>query len=223
MNMEVCFTSRKELALDVWEYYFETTTQMDFIPGQYAKFWFANDTSLGGRTFTLTSAPGATTASFIVRFPNPMSDYKQRLIAMKPGEIMKHEQPMGDAILPRETSTPLVFIAQGIGIASYIALLRECQEKNLPFKIDVFWTRRTSDALLKDCFEPFLTGFVTLHEFDSTSRLNQENVMPVMHEQTLTYLSGSQSFVEVIGTQLEDSSILRERMIYDYYEGYTTL
>jgi len=223
MNMEVRFTSRKELALDVWEYHFESTAPMDFISGQYAKFWFANDTSLGGRTFTFTSAPGAATSSFIVRFPNPMSDYKQRLIAMKPGEVMKHEQPMGDAILPRDTATPLVFIAQGIGIASYIALLRECQEKKLPFKIDVFWTRRTSDAQLKRCFEPFLSRFVTLHEFDSTIRLNQENVMPVMREQTLVYLSGSQSFVEAIGAQLEGQDVLRERLIYDYYEGYTTL
>jgi len=47
--------------------------------------------------------------------------------------------------------------------------------------------------------------------------------MPVIREQTLVYLSGSQNFVETIGAQLEGQDVLRERMIFDYYEGYKTL
>lgn len=223
MNMEVRFTSRTELAPDVWEYCFESAVPMDFIPGQYAKFWFVSDTSLGGRTFTLTSKPGDTSLRFIVRFPSPMSDYKHTLQAMQPGTIMRHEQPMGDAILPRSTSTPLIFLAQGIGIASYIAILRECQEKSFPFTVHIFWTRRESDAPLKRCFEPFLTEYSVLHELDSGSRLSHDNIMPHARDEALLYLSGSQNFVETIGAQLEARGMLRERMIYDYYEGYTTL
>lgn len=223
MNNEALFTARKELAPDVWEYSFVASKPIDFIPGQYAKFWFVNQPSLQGRTFTLTSRPSDKAISFVVRFPSPMSDYKQRLVAIEPGEVMKHEQPMGDAILPRQTSTPLIFVAQGIAIATYISILRECQEKALPFKVHLFWTRRGSDAPLKICFEPYLTSSVTLHEYDSNERLSPEAIMLETSEDALVYLSGSQGFVETIGAQLENSGIMRERMIYDYYEGYKTL
>lgn len=223
MNMEVSFTSRRELAQDVWEYFFVAPEPLDFVPGQYAKFWFSNNTSLGGRTFTLTSRPGDTIVSFIVRFPNPMSDYKQRLTSISVGELLKHEQPMGDAILPRQNSAPLIFVAQGIGIASYISILRECKEKALPFTLHIFWTRRESDAPLQMCFESFITEYVALHRFDSSTRLTYKDIMPTAFENSIVYLAGSQSFVETIGAQLEDQGILRERMIYDYYEGYVTL
>jgi hypothetical protein len=37
------------------------------------------------------------------------------------------------------------------------------------------------------------------------------------------YLSGSQTFVETLGTELETTGTPRARLIYDYYDGYANL
>lgn len=223
MRNEVKFVERNELAPSVWEYCFTATEPLDFVAGQYVKLRFSDDTAMPGRTFTITSKPGDVVLSFIVRFPSPMSDYKHRLQALQPRDSMQHDDPMGDAILPRALSTPLIFIAQGIALASYISILRECKELELPYEIQVLWVRRDSDNAIASTIEPYLTKHVELSEHNHRALISMATIRPLLQENTLIYISGSQGFVESVGADIEAAGILRERIVYDYYEGYETL
>jgi ferredoxin-NADP reductase len=123
MDTRLEFASRREVATDVWEFCFVATQPLDFTPGQYAHLQLPQASSEQPRAFSLTSLPDETEVRFITRYSKPPSLYKQALFALQPSDPALLREPMGDCVLPRAADTPVVFVAQGIAIASYIAIL----------------------------------------------------------------------------------------------------
>jgi ferredoxin-NADP reductase len=129
---------------------------------------------------------------------------------------------MGDAVLPRLATTPLVFVAQGIALASYISILTECARSNLAHSVTLFWARRDEDNSLEKLI-PGKVPNLTRQDILYPERLSANDILTHMLPTSLLYLSGSQVFVETLGAELEVAGLLRERIIYDYYEGYASL
>ena len=224
--MELVFRSRVELTRGVWEYSFSTSHVVEYVPGQYARFTFPfhiNDPrGKQHRTFTLTSHPSEQTIRFITRLERPLSVYKQHLAELQPGDTMLIDEPHGDAVLPRLSTTPLVFVAQGIAIASYLSVLTECARSDLAHPITLLWARRSEDNPLEKLIPGEMKHLrrVDLHYPD---RLVVTDILAYTQPSSLIYLSGSQTFVETLGATLEAADVHRERLIYDYYEGYPDL
>lgn len=223
--MQITFQEKLEVAPNVWQLTFVPNTAVEYVPGQYARFTFPfridDPRGKQHRTFSFISHPSEQTIRFITRLDSPLSTHKQALSALKPGDTMQIDEPHGDAILPRLQTTPLVFVAQGIAIASYISMLRDIELRGLANPVSLLWTRRPEDASLRT-----LVHAVTLaHELivPYPGRLKVDEVMSVLEHDSLIYLSGSQRFVELLGSKLESHGIPRERIIYDYYSGYTDL
>lgn len=224
--MELVFRSRVELTRGAWEYSFSTSPAVEYVPGQYARFTFPfhieDPHGKQHRTFTLTSHPSEREVHFITRLENPLSVYKQHLAELQPGDTMLIDEPHGDAVLPRLSTTPLVFVAQGIALASYLSMLTECAKSNLSHPITLLWARRSEDNTL----ENLIPGEIPqLSRVDVTypARLTATDILHQHQSNGLIYLSGSQTFVETLGSALEGSGIPRERIIYDYYSGYSEL
>ncbi len=219
------FVGKKLLSDNVWEYSFMPDQVVEYVPGQYARFTFpypiADRRGKQHRTFSFTSHPSESTIRLITRLDPPMSVFKQPLSELKPGAIMYIDEPHGDAILPRLETTPVVFIAQGIALASYIAMLREIMMRRLAHPVSLLWVRSTEDARLASII-PAIT-FLHQIEFTYPERLTVHQVLPYDSPDSLLYLSGSQTFVETLGDALEAAGIPRERIIYDYYSGYAEL
>ncbi len=224
--MVITFESRVQLANDVWEYVFAPHTPVEYVPGQYARFTFPfhieDPRGKQHRTFTLASHPSEREVRFITRLENPLSIYKQHLAELQPGGTMLIDEPHGDAVLPRLLTTPLVFVAQGIALASYLSMLAECVRSNLTHSVTLLWARRSEDNSLEKLI-PGEVPQLTQIDFHYPERLTVASILPHTQPNSLIYLSGSQSFVETLGTALEKHNIPRERIIYDYYEGYTDL
>lgn len=224
--MRVHFQSRRELVPAVYEYVFKPDSSVEYVPGQYARFTFpfhVNDPhEKQHRTFTLISHPSDESIRFITRLEEPLSSYKHHLSNLLPGDVMYIDEPHGDAILPRLASTPLIFVAQGIALASYVSMLRECCLHGLTHPITLFWARRNGDDPLENLIlgeVPNLARF----DFHYPERLHATHITTHIQSNSLIYLSGSQHFVETLGAELEESGFPRERIIYDYYSGYATL
>lgn len=224
--MNVTFRSRQELAPHVWEYTFTPEKPIDYTPGQYARFWFPFDIhdtrGKYHRTFSLTSHPSDDTIRFIVRLEEPLSVFKAPLTELKAGDTMLIDEPHGDAILPRLETTPLIFVAQGIALASYVSILRDVRDRKLNHPITLFWAHRESDTSL-EVLIPELTTHAQRYDIVAPGRITVDDIMKKNNPDSLVYLSGGQSFVETIGATLEARGIPRERIIYDYYEGYAEL
>lgn len=224
--MEVSFLGRREVAPNVWEFRFQPKTAVEYVPGQYARFTFPFGVSdphgKQHRTFTLTSHPSESELRFITRLEEPYSVYKQHLRLLKPDDTMLIDEPHGDAILPRLATTPLVFVAQGIALASYVSMLLERERSELSRSITLLWARRSEDDRLENLIPGEIPDFERV-DIHYPTRLTAAEIQAKITPRCLTYLSGGQNFVESIGAELEAAGTPRERLIYDYYEGYTIL
>jgi ferredoxin-NADP reductase len=219
---EIVFLGRTELAPGVWKFDFRPLRPIEFVPGQYSHLALRSVPHERARAFTWISHPTEPVLSFITRLDNPASEYKQALFALQPGDPCHIDEPMGDAVLPRLATTPLVFAAQGIALASYVSIFTECVQSDLPHPITLFWARRGEDNPLEKLI-PGEVPNLTRHNILYPERLSANDILAHVEPTSLLYLSGSQVFVETLGAELEVAGLLRERIIYDYYEGYASL
>lgn len=224
MDYEVVFDSRRLVAPHVWEFCLRPIHHFDYLPGQYVHVLLPGRGSAPGeyRTMSLTSHPSESKLRFITRIETVHSSYKAQLLQLTSGDSLFISQAMGDAILPRLATTSLIFVAQGIALASYTALLTECERSDLAHPIALIWSRRGEDNPL-DILIPGENKRVKRFDYIAPDRVTSDAIYTQLAPDALVYLSGSQTFVETLGSQLETRGVSRSRIIYDYYEGYSSL
>lgn len=105
-----------------------------FVPGQYLDIDVPHrraDTRGTRRSFSITSGPhGDLAVAF--RVPDRASSYKKALVALNPGDRVQGSVIAGDFLLPKDPTTPLLFIAGGVGITPFIAHFRGITASQIP-------------------------------------------------------------------------------------------
>jgi len=223
--MKVRFERRSELAPTIWEYHFTPEQPLDFIPGQYTDFHFLQplgDLRGQSRTFSFTSLPGDSTVSFVVKFPTPCSAYKQALQALQPGDELRVDDAMGDLVLPKLPTIPLVFIAGGIGLASFVSMLRQLLQDHEEREIYLFYAiRNRTEQIFRDITDTYPLALKTIAI--KPHRLTAQEITSSTPPDAYFYLSGSQGFVEGLRGGLTQLGVPHEQIIFDYFDGYTEL
>ncbi len=222
--IELRFVKRVQWSADVWEYFWQPSVGVNYLPGQYADFYIAGvvDPRGSSRVFTMTSLPGDEFVSFAVKISPHPSPYKQLLTHFKPGETLHMSEPMGDLVLPRLAGTPMTYVAGGLGIASFIALLRECERSAKSHPISVLWAIRSN----ADRYAlPILQAETSTkyREFVAPDRLQVDDILAATPSNGLIYLSGSERFVMALRHDLHERGITDSRILFDYFSGYTEL
>lgn len=225
--MKVSFRDRTEVVPNtgIWEYTFDTERALDFVPGQYLDLTLlgvTDDPRGGSRTFSITSLPDDTLFSFIVKHFELQSPYKQRLQALQTGDEANIGDAMGDMILPKYQFTPLVFVAGGIGIASYASIFKDLLARREERAIFLFYQLRSQrERLYKGITEsyPLMHSSVVV----APHKITAEEIQAVTPPDAYMYLSGSQKFVENLRSDLEARGVPREQIVFDYYDGYAEL
>ena len=224
--MKVWFERREELAPSIWQYYFRPERPVRFAPGQYVHVQLRHlmdDPRGPSRTFTLTSLPEEELVSFVVKYIQPISTYKQALEWLEPGDEAKIDDPMGDVILPKSPRIPLVLVAGGIGIASFIGMIRQLTQKHEPRTIQLFYAlRHKSESIFLDDIQAYPFPIKrSLHI--APDRLQPDQVAAAVKPETLVYISGSERFVEDMCASLELRGVTHEQIIFDFFDGYADL
>jgi ferredoxin-NADP reductase len=221
--MKVWFERRTELTPTVWEYSFRTERPVDFVPGQYVGFTLPGvegDSRGARRVFTLTSLPSEELARFVVKIPQPHTPYKEVLIHLPAGTECKIDDAMGDLILPKSPAQPLVYVAGGIGIASYASMLKQLLATREERPIYFFYALRSrTEQIFRELTDsyPLQLKQVIL----APNRLSAKEIRDTTPPDSFIYLSGSQRFTEGLRTDLEALGTPRSSIVFDYYDGYT--
>jgi ferredoxin-NADP reductase len=223
--MRIIFERREELAPTIWEYYFRSERPVDFAPGQYVNVRLPgvhNDPRGSGRVFTLTSLPSDELLSFVVKIPQPHTPYKEALIHIAPGTECRIDDAMGDLILPKDPTQPLVYIAGGIGVASYVSMFKQLRMNREERPIYFFYALRSrTEQIFRELTESYPLQLKQL--IIAPNRLSAREVKDSTPPDALVYLSGSQRFVEGIRSDLEALGTPRSSIVFDYYDGYVEL
>lgn len=222
------FIEKTHLASDIWEFRFVKPAQYAYVAGQYAHVSLADvfDDPRGlARTMSFISHPTDPYLSFVTRVPtHRISPFKQRLSNLQHGEAIHLDAALGDLILPKLEATPLMFVAGGIGIASFIAMLKEVCLSDQSREISLLYALRSpAEKLFLDVLSAF--SFASYREFAAPDRLNAHTIFSVTKEVpgTLFYLSGAERFVEGLRHDLLQTGLNDTQIIFDYFTGYDTL
>ncbi|MGH7241723.1 MAG: FAD-dependent oxidoreductase [Candidatus Saccharimonadales bacterium] len=223
--MQLSFVERCELAPTIWEYTFRSERPLDFVSGQYVSIsvpGVQGDPRGPARVYTLTSQPGDELLTFVLKLPEPHSPHKEALTKLQPGNPASCQDAMGDLILPKDPALPLIFIAGGIGVASYISMIQELLDKREERPIFFYYALRDKrEQLYRELFNsyPLALSALTI----APNRLTAQQVLDTSPPDSFYYLSGSQRFVEGLRAQFEQLGIPRSQIVFDYYDGYVEL
>jgi ferredoxin-NADP reductase len=214
-----------------------------FTPGQYAGITVPHDNpdSRGlTRTMTFSSSSLDRLLACTIRFGNSQSTYKHALLALKPGSKVGITDAMGDMVLPLDESIPLVFVAGGLGIASYVSMVRWLTTQKDKRDITLLYAvRDIGDIIFRKHFDAYSSIgtfknilFTTDHKVDSLlwngeinkSRLTSADIHKYISDPTQVYLSGAEQMVEQFRRELLDTYKLPQyRLVFDFFDGYTEL
>jgi glycine betaine catabolism B len=222
--MYIYFEQRRERVLGIWEYTFRPERPVDFVPGQYVNVYIPDiiDPRGSTRTFSLTSLPDDPSLQFITKHFDLQSPYKGALQTFQVGDNARIGDAMGDLVLPKVSTIPLVFIAGGIGIASYISMLRSLIARREERPIFLFYAMRSKrEQLFSDLLASYPFAFTS--HIVAPNHLTAQEVRDTTPPHALIYLSGSQSFVERLQAEFEHLGTPRSQIVFDYYDGYADL
>ncbi len=136
--MKVTFEHSAPEAKNIRTFYFRPPKPVRYTAGQFIELTLPHDQpdERGIKHwFTLSSSPIEELLSITTKFdPVHSSTFKQTLFSLKPKQVVAMADPMGDFVLPKDKSRPLIFIAGGMGITpmrSMIKWLDDTQEHRI--------------------------------------------------------------------------------------------
>lgn len=137
MIRQIKLKRKTPVASGTMEFAFEKPRGFRFLPGQHLHWTLGSDS----RPLTISSAPYEKDLTFTTRMRD--SAFKQALKKMPLGDRIEIDRPSGHFLLPKESSSPLVFIAGGIGITPFISMLRQLVHDKVGQEISLFYANRT--------------------------------------------------------------------------------
>jgi glycine betaine catabolism B len=204
--------------------YLEPDSRYRYEAGQYADIIIAHenpDDRGTGRVMTWSSSPDEKLLKFTFKYYSDKgSSYKRALVGMKPGDSVTIHESLGDLVLPMDPAIPLVWVAGGVGIASFIGMARFLTDHQEKRGITLHYAVSSEDDIIwQGLFNAYPLNMKLY--VSSARRLKVQDILDDTLPETLVYISGTEKLVEAMRNGLEAAGIPRSRIVFDYYEGYS--
>ena len=152
-TFELEVTKVKYETHDVFSTYF-SRDNFDYKPGQYVILEIDVE-DLEGNTRPLSIASSPTEGFILLSTKIRDTPFKQKLIALKPGDKVKVKGPMGMFTL-KEDAKEIVFLGGGIGITPFRDMIKYAADRKLAIKLTLLYSNKTAaDIVYKDEWEAF--------------------------------------------------------------------
>lgn len=231
--MHIVFDHAEQLKPGISTFWFKPELGLRYEPGQFIELYLphaAADERGERREFSLSSSPHEPLLAITTNFDfENGSTFKRELWNLKPGERVAVNEPMGDFVLPKDTSIPLVFVAAGIGSAPYASIVKWLSANNERRNIQLIYSvSKPDDFLFMDDWQTYGLNFTPTVTRPNeqwtglTGRINAERITELAGplQDKLTYLAGPQSAIEPIFDDLLATGLTRSEVLLDYFSGY---
>lgn len=237
----------EKLRPDIWTFWVRPQQRFHFIAGQYIELFLPHaepDNRGQHRWLTISSAPHQELLALTTKFVRTPSTYKKTLQKVRIGDHLHISDPIGDFVLPKMHSVPVVLIAAGIGVTPMHSMVVDMiakKESLRPVQL-IHAGHSMTDLLFTDIFQaapiayhqmlsapeadwPGLAGHLSgkrvlniasLRPGASTSSTNNLG-------DTLFFLSGPESLIMKIHDELISLGVNRQQIVLDYFPGYRDL
>jgi ferredoxin-NADP reductase len=187
------------------------------------------------RHLSLASSPGDPEMVFATKLSG--SAFKQTLARLEPGAEITLEEPRGSLALPEDPAEPLAFLAGGIGITPFRAMLRHAAQAATGHKITLFYSNRTPEetVFLEDLEAlgrahanlQIVATMTRMHQSSRpwdgpTGRLTGELIRERLPQwKTARYfLAGPPPMVDAMAGTLEELGVPGDRVRAEKFSGY---
>lgn len=233
--MRAVYVGKSQLNSYTWAFRFATEKPLQFIAGQFIELHLPHeniDDRNQHRWFTIASAPQDNELSITTRITPNMSTFKRTLSQLEQGDTVTITPPMGDFVLPKLSTIPLLFIASGIGVTPFASIVRDLNNRHESRDITMLHHARSADDLLfRDLFST-LENYITLpktapHSSPSDrshaqQRLTGATIVELCKptKDHYIYLAGPEITVERLVNELTSLGCNRRHIFTDFFHGY---
>lgn len=239
MDYDAKLISRETLAGDVAIFRFEKPEGFQFVAGQYCLLTvpdagFHDEHGLR-RAFSLASSPLEKDLLIVTKLSG--SAFKKTLAEMTPGTTVTLGQAMGSLVLPQATTTPLAFLAGGIGITPFRSMCRFAADAKTGHNISLFYSSRAPgetpflDELQRMGEEHGQIGvFITMTRAPEDpkiwsglrGRLSADTIKErcPAWESALYYIAGPPAMADAMKQSLDAMKIPADRIRVELFTGY---
>jgi ferredoxin-NADP reductase len=215
----------KEFA-DVTTFSFTPPAEIGWKAGQYMHYVLPHDNPDDRGTerwFTIAAPPQEQLIKITTRYTVKSSSFKKALFAMEPGAEIEADGPEGDFTLldPQEE---FVFIAGGIGITPFRAILLDLDNRQVPITGRLLYANRDENIIFRaelDALVEKHPGFSVEYVL-SPARIDAEYIrsnVPDINIRTF-YISGPEPMVKSLAENLGNIGVPSGHIKLDDFPGY---
>lgn len=231
--MKAVLSRTEDIAQNIRTFWFKPERPIRYTAGQFIEMTLPHDgADKRGqkRWFTLSSSPSEDLISITTKHATgQVSTFKQTLFGLEPGAEVTVSEPMGDFVLPKDKTIPLLFIAGGIGVTpmrSMVKFLTDLGEKR---HIHIIYGAKTLDEVaFRNLFESYgaKLDIVLSQQIANwsgrTGTLSAELILEIVDNNPgqLIYVSGPEPMVETLEEDLLDHDIEPKRLVLDFFPNY---
>ena len=170
--------------------------------------------------------------SITTKFSEESSSFKQTLQGLREGDEVIISDPMGDFVLPKDKSIPLIFVAGGIGITPYHSIIKWLSDTKQSRDINLIYAANSiGELVFLEQFEHYgLSLQLILNNPPAnwegeTGYLSGQRIIDLTNppRDSLIYASGPEKMVESLQSSLETLGMEKYRLVGDFFPGYSTI
>ena len=230
--MKVTFEKAERLAPTIETFWFKPEKPVDYVPGQFIELYLPHkqvDERGEKHWFTLSSSPTDKLLAITTKFAERSSSFKGAMRALEPGTVVDMAEPMGDFVLPKDASIPLVFVAGGMGITPFHSMFKWLAEtdqtRNIKF---IYAVRSEDDIIFQDTYDKAgIHATIIVHEPSDAwggerGIITGEKILKLSEasEDSLIYLTGPEPMIESLQDQLLALKVPKRRLVTDFFPNY---
>ncbi|MGH7142232.1 MAG: ferredoxin--NADP reductase [Candidatus Saccharimonadales bacterium] len=230
--MRVWFDHSDAEAGNITSFWFRPEKRITYTAGQFIELTLKHnnpDDRGEKRWFTLSSSPGDDLVSITTKLSKPGSSFKLALQNLQPGTELRMVEPMGDFVLPKNLTQPLIFIAGGIGLTPFHSmfewLAKNHEKRSIQF---IYGVRNEDEIIFQDTFQRAgIRAIIVVNQPSEAwggeqGELSSELILGLVQstDDTLVYLSGPEPMIERLANDLHSSGIKKHQFVTDFFPGY---
>lgn len=151
-DMRLKVTGIKKIAPRTYELQATPYSRIAYTAGQYIELSVphAKQDSRGSRrVFSFASAPDEEILRLTTKLPvGKASSFKRAFTQIAPDAVLRGSYVAGDFTLPKEATSPIIFIASGIGITPFRSMLAHMLATNDTRHVTLFYFVRTAEDIV---------------------------------------------------------------------------
>jgi ferredoxin-NADP reductase len=217
--------TRRETA-DTKSFFFTGDAKLAWKAGQYIHYKLPHehpDDRGIERWFSIASAPFEGRVMLTCRFAPKGSSFKKALNALPTGSQIDADPPEGDFVVDA-VSKPLIFIAGGIGITPFRAILLDLERRGQPLNIQLLYANRDEDVAFRAELESLARRRpeFKINYFVGERRLDGNGIREVARDLSAHrfYVSGPEPMVETFDRTLKQLGVRDGDVVNDFFPGY---